>query len=264
MGREIWNRLDPPTIPAAMDCRPRCPHRIVGLVDLVSACLLSACLLTGGCASWEQTKKEIIVPLNRLVHSDYPKAVQARDTERVVAMFSPAMQSWARADVAGILARFDRIERARCVIHDAEAPNDSGTVKTRCVLRFDGISQGAPLTWEQERTITARRMTARSDSWRITAVHPGRTTLARRGVEFREAAREHGLLATSRTRGMPDRAGRTTGIHGPGDPTRPRQEPGPTAVVRVPSLLHLRNPAPLSRCDPGRRSSGSLPHRVHR
>ena len=122
---------------------------------------LLLCLLLSSCASWADTRREVVTPLNKLVHADYPKAIKARDASAVIRMFAPAQRAFATKDIQSILGRFSRIDRCRCVIHDSAAAADDGSVRTECVLRVDGVSLGEPLTWEQERVITAQPIDGR-------------------------------------------------------------------------------------------------------
>ena len=106
---------------------------------------LAACT---SCASWDETRRDIITPLNKLVHADYPAAVRSGDTLQVTRLFAPELRAWAARDTRNITGRFSRIDRSRCVIHDSAAPDGSGAVRTTCVLRVDGISLGERVTWE--------------------------------------------------------------------------------------------------------------------
>ncbi|MCA8958117.1 MAG: VCBS repeat-containing protein, partial [Planctomycetes bacterium] len=144
-------------------------------------------------------------PLNQLVHSEYPKALRAGDLERVVACFAPPLRDWARRDTEALLAGFARVDRSRCVIHNADPPAKGGSVLTRCELRLDGVDKdGVARTWQQERQITAAPV---ADGWRITAVEAGPATEERPGVRFVEEAAARGLVATNHSRKTLNRAG---------------------------------------------------------
>jgi FG-GAP-like repeat len=162
------------------------------------------CLLTTACTSWADTRRNIITPLNRLVHADYPNALATRDTERVTELFAPDVRGWAARDTREITGRFQRIDHSRCVIHDSTPPDHTGAVRTHCVLRLDGISLGEKLTWEQERVITAR---PDDGVWSITKIEPGRTIEVPVLTTFVEEAVTRGLVATNHSRGTPDRTG---------------------------------------------------------
>lgn len=156
------------------------------------------------CASWDETRAEIVDPLNQLVHQDYPRALGAQDSERVAELFADDWADWARADAIQLIEPFSRIDRARCVIHDAESPDSQGAVETLCYLRLDGVRDGERFTWEQERTITAAPF---PEGWRITSVELGPVVEAETDTVFREDAQGRGLIAASHSRGMPDRSG---------------------------------------------------------
>jgi hypothetical protein len=160
--------------------------------------------LSASCSSWEVTKREVVTPVNQLVHFDYPAAFKRQDIEAVVSCYAPAMRDWGQVDAQAILERFDRIDRARCVIHNAAAPDSDGALRAECVLRVDGERDGQRRTWEQERVITA---SAAGGQWQISAVETGRTVDVSATTTFREEAEERGLIANSRSRGVPTLSG---------------------------------------------------------
>ena len=82
-----------------------------------------AALMSASCTSWEVTKREVVTPVNQLVHRDYPAAFKRQDVEAVVSYYSPELRDWGQADAREILERFDRVDRSRCVIHNASAPD---------------------------------------------------------------------------------------------------------------------------------------------
>ena len=161
-------------------------------------------LCATACTSWEDTRREIVTPLNRLVHVDYPEALGCGDTSQVTRLFAPDLENWAARDTRDITGRFSRIDRSRCVIHDSTPPDDTGAVRTECVLRIDGVSLGKRFTWEQERMITAR---PEGGEWKITGIETGRTVNVPSATVFAEEATARGLIARNRSRGTPDRSG---------------------------------------------------------
>lgn len=163
-----------------------------------------AALMSASCTSWEVTKREVVTPVNQLVHRDYPAAFKRQDVEAVVSYYSPELRDWGQADAREILERFDRVDRSRCVIHNASAPDSEGTLRAECVLRVDGERDGQRRTWEQERVITAR---ADGGRWEISGVEMGRTIDVSAETTFREEARERGLIAANRSRGVPTLSG---------------------------------------------------------
>jgi len=155
--------------------------------------------LTTACTTWEETRTNIVDPLNQLVHTDYPNTLKEGTASDVALLFSPALRDWAEQDAREILGRFDRVDRTRCVIHDATAPDGTGAVRTECVLRVDGENLGEKITWEQERVITAR---PEEGVWSITKVEKGMTNeISGGGPTFAEEATQRGLIATNRSRG---------------------------------------------------------------
>ena len=165
---------------------------------------VSSLLAISACATWEDTRRDIAQPFNRLVHFDYPEALQSRNSTRVAALFAPDLRPWAEQDSREVTGPFMSIERARVVIHNASPPDENGAVRSECVLRLDGTSLSEPFTWEQERIITAQPI---DGEWRITAIETGRTVGVVPSTSFSEEASSRGLIATNRSRGMPDRAG---------------------------------------------------------
>ncbi len=166
---------------------------------------LLALLVCPGCASWEKTRSDIVDPVNSLIHVEYPQSIRNRDTEGARALFAPSLREWASHDVAQLLQPFETLHRVRCIIHDATPPNKDGVVETQCVLRLDGTGPSGPVTWRQERVIRAQRI---GEQWRIISVTSGPVTLATPRTRFVDEAAERGLVATNRTRGLPDRWGR--------------------------------------------------------
>lgn len=164
------------------------------LLSLLLTALLSAC------TSWEVTKQEVVTPYNRLVHFDYPAAFRGADVEAVVACYGPDLEGWGRADAESVLSGFDRVDRARCVIHDARAPDDDGILEADCVLRIDGVVDGVPRTFEQERVVRGALV---DGAWKIVGVDAGRTMDVGGRPRFREEAAERGLVAMNRSRGIP-------------------------------------------------------------
>ena len=165
---------------------------------------VSVLLALSACASWEDTRRDVVEPFNRLVHFDYPAALKTRNSTRVAALFAPELRPWAEQDSRELTGPFMSIDRARCVIHNASAPDSSGAVRSECVLRLDGTSLSEPFTWEQERVITARPI---DGEWRITSVEVGRTVEVARETTFTDQTEERGLHALNHSRGMPDRSG---------------------------------------------------------
>ena len=167
-------------------------------------CLLAVGLSLASCASWDATRQEIIKPLNQLVHFDYPEALRSQASERVAQLFSPELAEWAAEDAREIAGRFTRIDRCRCVIYDATSPDDTGAIRTDCVVRLDGLIDGTRVTWRQERAITARPILG---EWRIIEIELGKTLEPITTTVFEEEAQERGLIAHNRSRGTLDRAG---------------------------------------------------------
>ena len=161
-------------------------------------------VLVASCASWEETRREIVTPLNQLVHFDYPQALRGGDTARTTSLFAPELQEWAMQDLMDITGRFSRIDRSRCVIYDSAPPDDTGAVRTECVLRLDGISNGASFTWQQDRVITARSV---AGEWKITGVETGHSISVPSATVFAEEAGARGLIAPNKSRGSLDRTG---------------------------------------------------------
>ena len=172
--------------------------------NLIAILPLVAVLLHSGCASWDETREQIVDPLNRLVHADYPQALLTGDPDQVAGLFSDELREWAVEDAHSMLDPFEFIDRSRCVIHASDPPGDDGSVRTECVLRLDGLKADGLCTFEQDRVITARPA---ADGWRITAVEIGATREIATGSRFEDQATERGLIAVSRSRGMPDRSG---------------------------------------------------------
>ena len=161
-------------------------------------------ICAASCASWEETRRDIVTPLNQLVHADYPKALQTGDVAQVTPLFAPELQDWAARDTTAITGGFSRIDRSRCVIYDTTAPDETGAVRAQCVVRLDGISSGERQTWRQERVITSRPI---DGTWKIVDVELGETIRSDSPAVFVEEANARGLVARNRSRGTADRTG---------------------------------------------------------
>jgi len=173
-------------------------------VRLHGALQLLLVLCTAACVSWSDTKREIVTPLNRLVHSDYPAAIASGDAAQLTPLFAPELAEWAERDAREVTGSFSRLDRSRCVIFDTAPPDRTGAVRAECVLRLDGLVDGEPVTWEQDRVITAK---PQDGQWRIVAVEPGHTVRVSGGPVFAEESAARKLVARNRSRGTPDRNG---------------------------------------------------------
>ncbi len=169
---------------------------------VASFALLTAMLPS--CASWERTEREIVTPLNQLVHFDYPAALKNGDPAQVSLLFAPELQEWAAHDALRLSGNFSRIDRSRCVIFDSRAPDKEGAVRTECVVRLDGISSGERVTWQQKRYITAKPIDA---AWKIVKVEEEEPILVDNSPVFLEEASQRGLIAPNHSRGTPNRTG---------------------------------------------------------
>jgi hypothetical protein len=167
-----------------------------------------AVTLTSACVKWEDTRREIVTPLNQLVHVDYPLAMKSGDAEQVTRLFAPELVDWAAEDVREVVAPFSRIDHSRCVVYDSTPPDASGAVSTECVLRIDGVRSGERFTFEQARTLTARPTSGVDGAeWKIVGVETGYTAELHGGPVFVDEAAARGLNATNRSRGTPGRYG---------------------------------------------------------
>ena len=80
----------------------------------LSWCLALAVVFTvPGCGSWDGVRTEVIDGVNRLVHRDYPRALQERDLESFVALHAPERAAAARETAAQLLDGFATVKEAQ-------------------------------------------------------------------------------------------------------------------------------------------------------
>ncbi|RMG18981.1 MAG: VCBS repeat-containing protein [Planctomycetota bacterium] len=163
---------------------------------------------TTGCQSWERTRKEVVHPLNALLHRDYPRSLRGpANAERALGLHAPALQPQARAELTRLLAPFAEVRQSRCLIVEAAPGPGKGAWTARCRLSLDGVdAEGKRWTVRQAQALTCA---PGPDGWRIEGrrvedpevVGPG-------GPTFREEAGLRGVVFAHRSRGVPDHRGR--------------------------------------------------------
>lgn len=133
------------------------------------ALVLAPLLVSAGCSSWEQTRDELVTPVNKLVHSDYPRLLREGDIEGLTALYTPEAAVRAISENARLLAPLERVERAVCVIYSIEDASDDELVLS-CRLSLRGPAKVEPgqvsyaLGVEERMTITCRLT---DEGWRI-------------------------------------------------------------------------------------------------
>jgi len=171
--------------------------------------LVAGLLLTTACASWEETRTEVVDPVNQLLHRRYPQAFKAQDVAAIASMCAPAVRASVVADAREWLDRFERVDRSLCLIDDATPVDGDWVVESDCTLRLDGQTpDGEYVTVEQTREITVKR--GGDGEWKITAWGPSGEQFVVRSSEvpsFRSEADLRGLSFQNRSRGVVNRLG---------------------------------------------------------
>ena len=166
---------------------------------------LAVILLATSCASWETTRREIVDPLNELLHQRFPAAIEKRDVEALVSLYVPESAERAETEVRAILASWSVISRADCIIRSLDADGDeSATAMTD--LRIDGFDAlGEKQTLLETVSFRCAR---RADGWKIvdnTCTDSSR--YASRGPVFVDEAESRGLCFVQKSCGVVDRLG---------------------------------------------------------
>jgi hypothetical protein len=164
-------------------------------------------LSLSGCASWETTRAELVNPLNRLLHKDYPRVLRGEGAlEAALALHGPSAQEPARRQLAVLLAPFAKVEHSRCLISDVQAGEAGGEWEARCHLSLDGVdAAGARRSVRQVQELTCA---LRGGDWRIVrrSVGPPEEVRAE-GPTFSEESGVRGLVFGNRSRGVADHRG---------------------------------------------------------
>ena len=170
---------------------------IVGRADARRPSLVLAALLlvAPGCASrWPDTRREVIDPVQELLHRSFPRAIQANDS---IALRDLYLTTQIAPDLAAFLDRFQRVDVARAVIKQARFETDA--VHAKVWLVVEGVLKGGAAVYtDQWRDMTASRL---GGLWKIAADSGGKIAevsapgprfvdeTARRGISFRYVER---------------------------------------------------------------------------
>ena len=157
--------------------------------------------LLAGCASWEATRDQLVLPINALVHQRYPRALVAGDDDALRAMHTAESVT----DPLALLARFARVDQASCIIDDSLPPED-GQVRLTCRLLVHGVDAAqAPLSLERDVTLVVAQV---DGAWRIVAREvEAEREVRRRTPRFSEQAAARGIDFVPRSRGTVNRVG---------------------------------------------------------
>ncbi len=178
--------------------------------------VLVALVAATGCASvrWEETRRDVVDPLNELVHSLYAKAFLARDVEALRRLHVPAEAASPElrarlVEDERLIEAFVQVERARSVIRDASRPDASGVATVLCHFRLDGVdAAGDRVTLTQDRRL--RCGPGADGRWVIEDVELlDERRVARDRPAFTEEAVARGIAFRHRSRGAPARDGTT-------------------------------------------------------
>ena len=162
-------------------------------------------VLLSGCGSWDVVREERVMPINGLVHHEFPRALQAMDVDRAVKCFASETQQAARSDADGLLAGFAKVEHASCKIETVDDVED-GVVSVPVILRMEGMGKsGAKRSITEFRTYTC---TQDDEGWSITGwSNKTKTDLSARGPVFADESAERGVTFTQKSRKLLDRFG---------------------------------------------------------
>ncbi len=160
------------------------------------------------CGSWEAVRTDFIDPVNKLLHSQYPKAWKTESLEEVLAFFSPELRASPelRKRKEDLLKRFTYIQNAACII-DGLAQEAGGTkFRTRIWLKLSGTAPGdRRLAFNQWSTIRGER---RDGQWMIVEEIPGEEDDAyTQSPAFTEESEARGISFTHASKGVLDRHG---------------------------------------------------------
>jgi hypothetical protein len=153
-------------------------------------------------------RRELVEPLNELLHRAQPRAWETMVIEDVLALYAPelAADPAFRREKEAALARFLDIEYASCVIAEVE-PRPEERLAARVRLRLRGRTPaGGRLSTESWH----EQLCARGDRGWIIAAESAlapEETAASDDVSFREEAESRGLRFLHRSGGVLDRAG---------------------------------------------------------
>jgi hypothetical protein len=166
--------------------------------------VLSVLSLGSGCASWETTRRELVMPINELIHVDYPAALAAKDASKLETLHAPGLA----LDLnESLLSPFEWIDRARCAIREVRQSEDhAARQRAYCEVRLDGVAtDGFDLGLEETQVLDCER---RDGRWRIVAREvTSRREVRDQGTSFRDETAERGLTFLNRSRGVIDRNG---------------------------------------------------------
>ena len=117
-----------------------------------------------GCAGrWDQTRREVIDPVHKLLHHTYPEAFQTGRPDSLRALFSAGAGEEAVEPSLELLAGFSQVERGLGYIESVDF--EAEPVRAELQLRLEGFGRdGEPRSVRQEKSLLLRRSV---DGWRI-------------------------------------------------------------------------------------------------
>ena len=130
---------------------------------------LAALLAAGGCASWQQTRRETVDPIHALLHHTYADAISEMEPGALAALFAEPRREQAMSPTLELLARFDRIEQTRVGIDRVDLEVEP--VVAWLDLVAEGIApDGSLRAIRQSKQVTLVRG---AEGWRISGDRPG-------------------------------------------------------------------------------------------
>jgi hypothetical protein len=130
---------------------------------------LAALLAGGGCASWQQTRREVVDPIHALLHHRYADAISEMDPGALAPLFVEGARPEAMAPTLELLAGFAGIEQTRVGIDRVDL--EAEPVVAWLDLVAEGTApDGSLRAVRQSKQVTLLRQ---ADGWRISGDRPG-------------------------------------------------------------------------------------------
>lgn len=158
-----------------------------------------------GCQTWEETRDELALPINVLVHKEFPQSLKAMDPEATARLVITAHQDGARELNEALVKGFSNVEFARCRI-DGVAEVEDGFLNIPSMVCLEGKDKNGNRKVSRQLVSFVTKKTPAG--WKIVNwnVGEGETSPVEAHV-FNEEATLRGLNQRHKSRGVEDRWG---------------------------------------------------------